>query len=504
MICSIQTGMKQRRIIQFLFSLIAATVACLLGATVAAQSVVFVDDDAPFGGDGTSWSSAFRDLQDALDSARANSNIEEIWVAGGEYFPDRGTGDRDATFALVSNVGVHGGFQGNEATRPPRQERTADTVLSGDIGVRNDPSDNSKTVVWSLPETNHAEIENFTVIHGNGTWGSGINIRAGSYAIRLVACRFRDNRSIWGGGVLISNSDDCVVIDCDFDSNIANHGGAIYLANIVTTTEIVNCRFYNNHAYGFGGAVANSSSHPIFRNCTFFNNRADREGGALSNSGGTAQFFNSILWQNAPFEIRDQESDTTISYSCITGGWDGVGNIDIDPKFVDANAGDLRLAPNSPCIDAGDNDALLDDQTLDLDFNPRKVDDLGTADTGNGNAPIVDMGCYEFQGTSFATLDPLPGDAGRKNRFRAIGATPGERIWFIHGRNEGSTPVPGCPDLMVNLDAPKIIGSAIADADGRATIDRYIPDAARGMVLLFQGVNRDRCAATRTVSFFFD
>ena len=40
------------------------------------------------------------------------------------------------------------------------------------------------------------------------------------------------------------------------------------------------------------------------------------------------------------------------------------------------------------------------DITTDLDGNPRFVDDLGTIDTGNGDPPIVDMGAYEFQGTS--------------------------------------------------------------------------------------------------------
>ncbi len=183
-------------------SAVAVTVASFLGATAVAQSILRVDDDADVGGDGYSWSSAFPDLQDALDQARANSQIEEIWVAGGTYYPDRGTGYRDATFALVSNVGVYGGFTGNESTRPPRAERTSETILSGDISIPDDPSDNSKTVVWSLPETSHAEIENMTIIRGNGTWGSGINVRAWSVAIRIIGCRFRDNTGVffWGGG----------------------------------------------------------------------------------------------------------------------------------------------------------------------------------------------------------------------------------------------------------------------------------------------------------------
>jgi hypothetical protein len=43
---------------------------------------------------------------------------------------------------------------------------------------------------------------------------------------------------------------------------------------------------------------------------------------------------------------------------------------------------------------------------LDLDYNPRFVDDPGMPDDGNGDPPIVDMGAYEFQGeTCFGDLD---------------------------------------------------------------------------------------------------
>ena len=41
-------------------------------------------------------------------------------------------------------------------------------------------------------------------------------------------------------------------------------------------------------------------------------------------------------------------------YSTIEGGYAGEGNIDNDPLFTDAGAGDYRLLPCSPAIDAGD------------------------------------------------------------------------------------------------------------------------------------------------------
>jgi hypothetical protein len=99
-----------------------------------------------------------------------------------------------------------------------------------------------------------------------------------------------------------------------------------------------------------------------------------------------------------------------ISYCDVQGGWEGVGNIDADPLFVDPDNGDYRLSPGSPCIDAGDNMAVppdeldLDDDgdtgepiPYDLDGNPRFIDDPDTEDTGYGEPPVVDMGAYEYQ-----------------------------------------------------------------------------------------------------------
>jgi len=65
--------------------------------------------------------------------------------------------------------------------------------------------------------------------------------------------------------------------------------------------------------------------------------------------------------------------------------WFGEGCIDADPLFVGVD--DLRLSPDSPCIDAGDNTALPSDITTALDGNPRFI---------NGK---VDMGAFEADGS---------------------------------------------------------------------------------------------------------
>ena len=58
--------------------------------------------------------------------------------------------------------------------------------------------------------------------------------------------------------------------------------------------------------------------------------------------------------------------------------------------------GDLRVSAGSPCIDTGDNTAVPKGVLRDLDGNPRFVADACAGASG----ATVDMGAYEFQGTS--------------------------------------------------------------------------------------------------------
>jgi len=102
---------------------------------------------------------------------------------------------------------------------------------------------------------------------------------------------------------------------------------------------------------------------------------------------------NTILWLNTPEQISSQGSTIEVTYSNVEGGFEGTGNINSDPLFVDPTAGDFFLQSVSPCIDRADEDAAPE---LDMEGNPR-VDAPNTANTGVGNPDYVDIGPYEYQ-----------------------------------------------------------------------------------------------------------
>ena len=79
--------------------------------------------------------------------------------------------------------------------------------------------------------------------------GDGLNIKE---------CVFTNNSMSGGNGSCIvcdSKGDNLIIDNCTFISNNATNGGAIYIKNTTNTSQILNCKFYYNHATGMGGAI---------------------------------------------------------------------------------------------------------------------------------------------------------------------------------------------------------------------------------------------------------
>lgn len=493
--------------------------------------VLRVNANASSGGNGLSWATAFKDLQNALTVARAgeattnnsDDDVAEIWVAAGVYRPTTTT-DRTATFSLVRNTALYGGFRGVETKLSQREANPLynGTVLSGDL-LYNDTStygentnsfaDNSYHVcVTGYGDSSGSVLDGFTITGGNarsgGVFGGGVVV-AGvgdgpdptGPAPRLRNLLFRANHADGAGGGLSVDPPGVAISDCLFIQNSAEWSGGGMQCYTSMETSLTNCQFVQNetrttNAVGGAGLEADGPGLLSLEECVFSMNTSKGPGGGvclnsgtstrisrsrfLSNmsaswggglalnaywGGGTIELLQSVFVGNASTNsggggicisepssglggssllyivnstfctntakvntnsggilVQDRSAITRIENSILWGSdmvisnWQTqshvltsclpaanqyawAGNINADPKFLNAAAGDLRIAVASPCIDAGNNyvdyhPTLFGFQLLpavDINFNPRIVD-------GNGDGIFtVDMGAYEYQ-----------------------------------------------------------------------------------------------------------
>ncbi len=341
------------------FVLLLATAG--LSAPAAGGGILYyVDDDAPAGGDGLSWATAYRFPQDALAVAAASGGtIDEIRVGEGVYTPDRdeanpdgatttccvshsGLGcddsgceaivcgvlplccseawdevcvtlaldlcgtlcidSRSASFQLVSGVALRGGYAGFGAPDP--DARDVDlylTVLTGDLLGDDGPdflnnAENSYNVVTGSGTDVTAELDGFTITAGNADGPDPGELNW-----------------IRGAGMWTFVGSPTVT-NCTFDANMARrHGGGMY-NHTGSNPILTNCTFSGNVTVDFdGGGMYNCcGSSPTVTNCTFSGNTANRTGGGMLNFNADATVVNC--------EFLDNTADPT------NGGGGGMAN----------------------------------------------------------------------------------------------------------------------------------------------------------------------------------
>ena len=367
------------------------------------NTVVFVNiaNAAALTQNGISWATAFGNLQMALAATPANA---EIWVAQGTYTPTINL-DRTIAFNIPSGAMLFGGFVGTETIQSQRNFMTNSTILSGEIGSVATVSDNSYHVVTFIGTSNATILDGFTIMAGNANLtaervrpvpppvgqplsindGGGIGLDNASSPM-IINCYIISNDGINGGGLFATNGSNPTIMNSILRNNQATFGGATY--HLGSNPTYKNVLISGNKA--MGGAMYNNGSNPIVTNATIAGNGGVN--GAVSNSNSTPVIKNSILWGNAaPFN----DVQSIISYSIVEGGYPGVGNLNLNPQFVNlfphglapTLSGDYTLTNTSPAIDAGDNGTIgLTDKDL-----------IGNLRLFNGG--LVDIGAYEFQGS---------------------------------------------------------------------------------------------------------
>lgn len=251
-----------------------------------------------------------------------------------------------------------------------------------------------------------------------GAEGYGGGIVTANASFSAYACSFVDNTAITsGGGLAVVDYSQATLHACRFTENEATvDGGGLYVD--CSVSQLANCIFLGNNADNFGGGLAVNdyivTSNPLTfsaTNCTFTGNNGTNAGGGISLSSmklNEVTLVNNILWGNtsnapdlAKNVLQSGSGSPILNFNCVEYLAEADGNINQNPLFVDAEAGNVRLQESSPCIDAGTEYGA---PFLDVDGIERPQ--------GAG----IDMGAHEFDNTPPAvTIEQAPGQPDPTN-----------------------------------------------------------------------------------------
>ena len=304
----------------------------------------------------TSWATAATNIQDAVKAGSELGRL--VLVTNGVYR----TGSVDGNRVALTNAVILRSVNGPELT-----------VIQG-------APYHEKACVRCVFAVTNAVISGFTLTNGAGGDGWG----GGAYGGTLTNCTLAGNSARTGGG----GAYGCTLYNCTVSGNgisvtgpdNVSGGGVAYctLYNCTVTrnsgggavnSTLYNCTLTLNSVFSFnlGPGGGGGASHCTLYNCTVARNSSDvwlmgrpvypgPGGGVLDST-----LYNCIVYDN---KDANDYYNSTFSYSCTSPLPPGVGNMDADPHFVNAAAGDFRLRPESPCLDAGTN--LIDLVTTDL------------------------------------------------------------------------------------------------------------------------------------------
>ena len=394
-----------------------------------------------------------------IASCRISGNSAEYEGGGGVFCANSNPAITDCTIwgnsANRNGGGVHCWYSSPTITNCTICDNSADRNGAGVYCYSGSPTITDCTIsgnsadqgggaygVWSSSPT----IANCTITGNAARYGGGVQFRESSNPT-ITNCTISENTAsgtyvVYGGGVYCDGDSDPIVTNCTIRRNSASgiyvYGGGVFCDGSSPTVvnsaisentvsgdsscgggvyccggnpTVTSSMIYGNSAInGDGGGVyCDSLNNPTITNCTIYGNSADNSGGGVMCYGGSLTLANCILWSDSPSEICDSSAGVTATYCDIQGGWEGEGNIDADPLFVDPDGpdddpatwedNDYHLAAGSPCVDAGDPEFVPPPGETDMDGEARVWDG-----DGDGVA-VVDMGADEANSFVFGDLD---------------------------------------------------------------------------------------------------
>ncbi|KPA13587.1 PKD domain protein [Candidatus Magnetomorum sp. HK-1] len=274
-------------------------------------------------------------------------------------------------------------------------------------------------------------IEHSVIQFNTSTFaGGGICCFDNSHLIVNSSKITNNDGNIFGGGILCMNSPSIVLNKTELTNNVAGAYGSILIngnnKENKSKVEFTEVKIDNNSGCGVFVQWANIKikNSYITRNHALENDEADgigiRESNLLSihntiaNNGiqdgigiyaESSQYtiINSIIYGSGQTSISENNSLSHITYSNIQGEYEGEGNINVLPNFIDPDSGNFHLSKRSECLNKGKETFL----TIDYDGDLRPLDekvDIGADEITANTFPVAKFHVSTETGTEPLTI----------------------------------------------------------------------------------------------------
>ncbi len=425
----------------------------------------YVDDSVSSSGDGKSWATAFKTIQEAIDSA--SDSGDTVTVAQGVY---------------LETVNFNGKNIVLRSINPKDWEVVRQTVIDGNQA--------GAAVTFAGTENETCVLSGFTIGNGNGTDGGGIcgwtetNSTRATIENNIIVGNSAQN----GGGV--AYCDGVIRNNLIYGNSATGDGGGVYKCDGVNESNLI---VGNSAVYGGGGL---DHCGGVIRNDTICDNSAGWCGGGVWSCG--AAIVNCIMWGNTAFYGPQNHECFNLSYCCVQGGGGGTGGIADDPLFIDADGPDddpetcednnYRLWVGSLCVDAGKNDDWMTG-AVDLDGNQRIL---------QGRVSLtVDMGAYEHVPSGPTAekwyVDDSVSSSGDGKSWATAFKTIQEAIDSASDSGDTVTVAQGVYLETVNFNGKNIVLRSINPKDWEVVRQTVIDGNQAGAAVTFAGTENETC-----------
>ncbi|NQU68436.1 MAG: T9SS type A sorting domain-containing protein [Candidatus Marinimicrobia bacterium] len=185
-----------------------------------------------------------------------------------------------------------------------------------------------------------------------------------------------------GGGIYLASNSTITLNNVVVKNNTAgDDGGGIYCrgnSEIIATNTII----AENDATDDGGGIYTNHCQAGIEKVTITNNNSPDGAGIYIKDGSDINLLNTIIFGNSQYGQNEivfgmTNSSLNLNYSLLGGGIESIGNpgggsvmgnigvIDSNPLFTDPSNFQYTLEWNSPCIDTGNPDSIIDlDDTI--------------------------------------------------------------------------------------------------------------------------------------------